>query len=94
MMVLPKFWFENCWHSPLIAGSRRSQSGMKSPLRSVQPRFVLGFDAASGLFASAVLRISSPMYRPRLAFTAVLPVPNRSRITLPRGDQSFQHGTQ
>src|SRR5262245_58141259 len=58
-MVLPKFALENSRHSPFARGLVSSQSGKKLPFVSVHARLVLGFDAASGLLASAVTSMFS-----------------------------------
>src|SRR5262245_9598187 len=93
MTVLPKLPFIYGPHSPFSAGFRRSQSGMKFRFVSAHDRLVLLFESSSGLLLCAVLSISSVVYRPRLNFTAVLPVPKMSNAALIRGDRSFQHGT-
>ena len=64
---------------------------MPNPPRSFQGRFVVIPSAVMGLAGAVELPESALMtYRPKLAFRAVLPLPNRSYDTPTRGVMSFQ----
>src|SRR5262245_29519773 len=85
-------------HSPFARGSRRSQSGTLfsrrgSPTGNVISLTVLATfveRATAGWMLSAVLIPSCATPRVALAFTAVLPLPNKSYDTPIRGFTSFQ----
>ncbi len=71
MTLLPKF--------ALLSAPSSFSCGMKSPLRSFQVRVAVVTMAAVGLARPViVVRLSACRYRPMLALTAVLPLPNRS----------------
>ena len=64
---------------------------MKLPLASFQGRVVVTDSPVIGLAgAVAVPESALTTYRPTLAFTAVLPLPNRSYAAPNRGVMSFQ----
>src|SRR5438128_827297 len=92
MIPLPKLALDNAPHSPLAATLERSQSGMKFPFVSVHLRLALLTAETIGLIKSLYPVVTACTYRPTLAFTAVLPVPNRSKATPTRGLMSFQFG--
>src|SRR3954469_8480098 len=81
--------------SPLVTvcavGLSRSQSGTKLALRSVQLRVTEFTTLTVGTAAviGAVCADSPSRYLFRLTLTAVLPLPNTSRTSDSRGDQSF-----
>src|SRR5688572_11611653 len=80
-------------HSPFRAPTVRSQFGTKSPLLSVHCRCVCVIIVDAGLFARAYRIESCSTPRLALAFSAVLPLPNRSYVPEIRGLMSFQLGT-
>src|SRR5580704_16688504 len=98
MLVCPKFRLEIGPHSPLASGLRRLQSGTKFPLRgsptgkklSFQTRLTWFTDAFTGLASEAIPVVRDSTYRPTLAFTAVLPFPNKSHAAPNRGSRSVQ----
>src|SRR6185503_11243080 len=75
-------------HSPLAAGSTRSQSGTKLALVSAHVRLALFTCWFAGCQSCARLAPTSVTYRPSVAFTAVLPLPNRSYAAPSRGLRS------
>src|ERR1700688_1208739 len=92
-MLLPKLTFDSFPHSPFAATIVKLHSGTKSPLLSVHDRVAFSAMFAAG-FASRVklVRLGPSRYRPMLALSAVLPLPNRSNAPPSRGDTFFQSG--
>src|SRR5579859_4957827 len=83
----------NAPHSPFAAVMVRLQSGMKFPLVSFHVRNALLTRVFNGLLAVAVAVDSLATYRPQLARSTLLPLPDRSHATPTRGSMSFQLGT-
>src|SRR6266852_2323856 len=79
-------------HSPLAAVLVRLQPGRKSPSVSVQVRNPLRTRVLIGLLAVAVAVDSLATYRPQLARTTLLPLPDTSHEKPIRGSRSFQLG--
>ena len=68
-------------HSPLAAGLSWSQSGLKLPRRGSPTGYIKSFQfrVVVVLTPAGLPTVKSvSMYLPRLAFTAVFPLPNRS----------------
>src|SRR5262245_40468594 len=79
MRCVPKLRLPSRPHSPLIAGAKKSHSGMKFPLRSVHVLFTLLTVVLTGLLEFASARKDPKLtYRFNDTLTAVLPVPKRS----------------
>src|SRR6185295_19620851 len=91
--ALPKVLVSHGPHSPFNWPLNRSQSGTWFRLLSVTVRAVLVMRLTAGFRASAVARDSCATPRARLAFKAVLPLPNTSYDTPARGLISFQFTT-
>src|SRR5688572_10056596 len=72
----PKFAVAQGPHSPFWAELNKSQSGLKLPLMSFQARLVCVAAAPTGAGLPVVAITTT--YLPMLAFSAVLPLPNRS----------------
>src|SRR5437762_12291724 len=78
---LPKLTFEIAPHSPFNAKFDRSQSGVKSLLRSVQLRNAVKTDEANGWKRRVMPLRLSWLERPAEALRAVRPLPWTSRDT-------------
>src|SRR6202163_1414206 len=92
-MLLPKLTFDSLPHSPLADTSVKLHWGTKSPLVSVHDRVALRAMFAAGLASRVKLvRFGPSRYRPMLALSAVLPLPNRSNAPPSRGDTFLQSG--
>jgi hypothetical protein len=98
---LPKLVFATAAHkSPPLARRScsalfdRSQSGLKLPFASVQARVaVVEIREVGRLAMKSPPFCAASRYRPMLNFSAVLPSPNKSIATPPRGVRSLYEST-
>src|SRR5439155_24424143 len=81
LVIFPKFG--------LLLGPISLSCAMSSPLVSLPVRVSVKF--ATGLNRFANVLASGVMYFPKLALSAVLPLPKRSYARPSRGAQDFQH---
>src|SRR5699024_1728163 len=85
---VPKARLATVEHSPFCCRFRRSQSGLKLPLRGSPAGNVKSFQVlvVVVLTPAGLPIVETPStYFPRLAFNAVFPVPKRSYATPRRG---------
>src|SRR5256885_12110760 len=86
----PQFKFDHEPHSWLAAGLRKSHCAILSRLGSVHDRVMLETSVVAGFLIVYASPEKTPCrYLPKLALTAVLPLPNRSYTTPPRGETSL-----